>query len=91
VGERGAGLHDLGIDHGGDLSCMGFAPTTSTTLPPSGPVVVPREIVSFDPNLRGGMIRGGNYATGGRNGIFTVYAGLNPNAISRSTGFRCAR
>jgi formylglycine-generating enzyme required for sulfatase activity len=72
--------------HGSDMSCVGLVPA-----PPPEPVGVPRELVSFDPNLPGGIIRGGNYATGTRNGIFAIYAAVNPSNISRSTGFRCAR
>jgi formylglycine-generating enzyme required for sulfatase activity len=72
--------------HGGDMSCTGLVPG-----PAVEPVGVPRELVSFDPNLPGAIIRGGNYATGTRNGIFAIYAAVNPSNISRSTGFRCAR
>ena len=71
--------------HGGDVSCMGIAPPA--TVPP-GPGA--SELVSFDANLPGTIIRGGNYATGDRNGIFAVYGVVNPSNISRSTGFRCA-
>ena len=56
--------------------------------PPAGATA--RELVSFDANLPGAIIRGGNYATGDRNGIFAIYAAVNPSNISRSTGFRCA-
>lgn len=68
--------------YGGDLSCVGMAPQ-------SGPS--PQELTPFNPNLPGGIIRGGNYATGQRNGIFAVFAGGNPHTVSRSTGFRCGR
>ena len=71
--------------HGGDISCMGLAPPAP---PPAGPGA--NELVSFDPNLPGAIIRGGNYATGDRNGVFAVYGAVNPSNISRSTGFRCA-
>ncbi len=77
--------------HGGDLSCMGLGSSTSTTLAMSVGAVTSREVVSFDPNLPGAMIRGGNFATGTRNGVFAVFTGVNPSNISRSTGFRCAR
>jgi len=70
--------------HGGDISCIGLSPPA----PPTGGGS--NELVSFDPNLPGAIIRGGNYATGDRNGIFAVFAGVNPSNISRSTGFRCA-
>jgi hypothetical protein len=50
-----------------------------------------RELVQFDTNLPGAIIRGGNYATGDRNGIFAIWGAVNPSNISRSTGFRCAR
>ena len=56
--------------------------------PPAGATA--RELVSFDSNLPGAIIRGGNYATGDRNGIFAIYGAVNPSNISRSTGFRCA-
>jgi len=76
--------------HGNDLSCVGLV--QGVAPPPEGIVgPLPRELVSFDPNLPGGIIRGGNYATGTRNGIFAIYADVNPSNISRSTGFRCAR
>jgi len=71
--------------HGGDLSCMGVP---QPAAPPAGATA--RELVSFDANLPGAIIRGGNYATGDRNGIFAIYAAVNPSNISRSTGFRCA-
>jgi formylglycine-generating enzyme required for sulfatase activity len=71
-----------GAAYGGDLSCVGIAPSS----PPAA-----LELVSFDPNLPGAIIRGGNYATGDRNGIFAFFAGVNPHNVSRSTGFRCAR
>ena len=71
--------------HGGDISCMGVAPPVP---PPAGSGA--NELVSFDRNLPGAIIRGGNYATGDRNGIFAVYGAVNPSNISRSTGFRCA-
>lgn len=73
-------------EHGGDMSCTGLVPGM-----PVEPAGVPRELVSFDPNLPGAIIRGGNYATGTRNGIFAIYAAVNPSNVSRSTGFRCAR
>ena len=80
--------------HGGDVSCMGGAGTVQP--PPESPTVgsnelVPNELVQFDTNLPGAIIRGGNYATGDRNGIFAVWGAVNPHNISRSTGFRCAR
>jgi formylglycine-generating enzyme required for sulfatase activity len=74
--------------HGGDMSCVGFS---LEGTPPPNPALVAREVVGFDPQLPGGVIRGGNYATGARNGIFAVFAGVNPSNVSRSTGFRCAR
>jgi formylglycine-generating enzyme required for sulfatase activity len=90
--------------HGGDLSCMGLTPAPATplsasiaplgllpTFPPGVPVVRPLEAVEFQPNLPGAIIRGGNYATGTRNGQFAIFSGVNPSNISRSTGFRCAR
>jgi formylglycine-generating enzyme required for sulfatase activity len=78
--------------HGGDLSCIGFGSTTSEPSALTGrSSAIPRELVSFDPSLPGALIRGGNYATGTRNGIFAIFAGVNPSNISRSTGFRCAR
>jgi formylglycine-generating enzyme required for sulfatase activity len=67
--------------YGGDLSCVGTVPEG----------LVSRELVEFDPNLPGAIIRGGNFATGARNGIFAFFAGVNPHNVSRSTGFRCAR
>jgi formylglycine-generating enzyme required for sulfatase activity len=76
--------------HGGDMSCISL--NMAEPPPPENLVgPVPRELVSFDPNLPGAVIRGGNYAAGARNGIFAVYAAVNPSNISRSTGFRCAR
>jgi hypothetical protein len=42
-------------------------------------------------NLPAGIIRGGNYAVGSRNGVFAIYAGGLPSSQSRSIGFRCAR
>jgi len=68
--------------HGGDLSCVAVGAPVA---------LVPRELVAFDPNLPGAIIRGGNYATGERNGIYAFFSGVNPHNISRSTGFRCAR
>jgi len=81
----GVGCTNWDSAHGGDLSCMGVPPQAA---PPAGATA--RELVSFDSNLPGAIIRGGNYATGDRNGIFAIYGAVNPSNISRSTGFRCA-
>jgi formylglycine-generating enzyme required for sulfatase activity len=72
--------------YGGDLSCAGIA---AAPAPPG--VATAQELASFDPSLPGAIIRGGNYATGTRNGIYAFFAGVNPHNVSRSTGFRCAR
>jgi formylglycine-generating enzyme required for sulfatase activity len=72
--------------YGGDLSCMGLGAAS-----PAPTLLAPRELVEFNPSLPGSLIRGGNFATGDRNGIFAVFSGVNPSNISRSTGFRCAR
>lgn len=91
----GVGCTFWDAGHGEDLACMGsgVAPGPTPGFLTSGPptVVRPAELVEFDPNLPGAIIRGGNYATGTRNGIFAVFSAVNPSNISRSTGFRCAR
>lgn len=78
-------------EYGSDISCMGMVPVPEPT--PSSFLArwFRRELVSFEPNLPGAIIRGGNFATGARNGAFAVFAGVNPHNVSRSTGFRCAR
>jgi formylglycine-generating enzyme required for sulfatase activity len=68
--------------YGNDVVCSGFVTPEASMA---------RELVSFDANLPGAVIRGGNYATGERNGLFAYFAAVNPHNISRSTGFRCAR
>jgi formylglycine-generating enzyme required for sulfatase activity len=73
--------------HGDDLACMG----TSNPQPPPPGELVSREVVSFNPSMPGAVIRGGNYSSGSRNGIFAIHGGIMPNNQSRSTGFRCAR
>jgi formylglycine-generating enzyme required for sulfatase activity len=81
--------------HGGDVSCMGgigtVPPPPESLAVGSNESVGSRELVQFDTNLPGAIIRGGNYATGDRNGIFAIWGAVNPSNISRSTGFRCAR
>jgi formylglycine-generating enzyme required for sulfatase activity len=49
------------------------------------------ELVTTDPNVPAGIIRGGNFGIDARGGVFAYYAGANPSAFSRSIGFRCAR
>jgi formylglycine-generating enzyme required for sulfatase activity len=68
-------------EYGGDMVCV-------STNAPSGSG---GELVEFDPLLPGGIIRGGNFAVGARNGLFAIFSGVNPSNVSRSTGFRCAR
>jgi formylglycine-generating enzyme required for sulfatase activity len=74
--------------YGNDMACMGTTPPVEEGGTVTG---LPRELVEFDPNLPGAIIRGGNFAVGERNGIFAVFGGVNPHNISRSTGFRCGR
>lgn len=74
--------------HGNDMSCMGAESPVPIGESSGG---VSREFVEFNPNLPGAIIRGGNFAVGERNGIFAIFAGVNPHNVSRSTGFRCAR
>jgi formylglycine-generating enzyme required for sulfatase activity len=82
-----------GPDFGDDLTCVG--PNVADPQPTPGSAAAvprqPREIPGINPHMPGGVIRGGNFATGTRNGIFAVFAGGPPNSRSRSTGFRCAR
>ncbi|HJQ84901.1 MAG TPA: SUMF1/EgtB/PvdO family nonheme iron enzyme [Candidatus Binatia bacterium] len=85
----GVGCTFWDAEHGTDLSCAGAASGSPPSPNALGPVT--NELVGFDPNLPGAIIRGGNFATGTRNGVFAFFAGVNPSNISRSTGFRCAR
>jgi formylglycine-generating enzyme required for sulfatase activity len=78
-------------EYGSDLSCMG------ANVPTEGSAMsllrrwLTRELVEPKPEYPGAIIRGGNFATGSRNGAFAIYAGATPHNVSRSTGFRCAR
>lgn len=78
-------------EYGSDLSCMG------ANVPTEGSAMsvlrrwFTRELVEPKPEYPGAIIRGGNFATGSRNGAFAIYAGATPHNVSRSTGFRCAR
>ncbi len=83
------GCESWPAEYGSDLSCMGAAPQAQTSSRLAR--LFKRELVEFRPNLPGAIIRGGNFATGSRNGAFAVFAGVNPHNVSRSTGFRCAR
>lgn len=78
-------------EYGSDLSCMGMQPTPEPSTSSFFSRWFKRELVEFRGNLPGAIIRGGNFATGSRNGNFAVFAGVNPHNVSRSTGFRCAR
>jgi hypothetical protein len=49
------------------------------------------ELVSSNPSYPGAIIRGGNFGIQDRGGVFSIYAGTSPNALSRSIGFRCGR
>jgi hypothetical protein len=54
--------------------------------------VQPVEVSPVTSNyLPAGIIRGGNYAVGSRNGVYAIFAGGLPSSQSRSIGFRCAR
>jgi formylglycine-generating enzyme required for sulfatase activity len=81
----------FGPEYGDDLSCTG--PNTPQPSATAGAAAVgpraPREMPGIHPTLPGGVIRGGNFAVGTRNGIFAIYAGGPPSSRSRSTGFRC--
>ncbi len=78
-------------EYGGDLSCVGANVPTEVTAPSLLKRWFARELLEPKPEWPGSIIRGGNFATGSRNGAFAIYAGVTPNNVSRSTGFRCAR
>lgn len=78
-------------EYGGDMSCMGANVPSEVTATSLLKRWFARELVEPKPEWAGSIIRGGNFATGTRNGAFAIYAGVTPNNVSRSTGFRCAR
>ena len=92
-----------GDQFGNDLTC--FGPSADAT-PQATPDVAPAnpsghrlsgatgkaaDIIAVGPNAPAAIIRGGNFAVGGRNGVFAIYGGAVTYNVSRSTGFRCAR
>ncbi|GIW43551.1 MAG: hypothetical protein KatS3mg077_0833 [Candidatus Binatia bacterium] len=78
-------------EYGSDISCMGANVPTDTSASSLWKRWFARELVEPKPEWPGAIIRGGNFATGSRNGAFAIFAGATPNNVSRSTGFRCAR
>lgn len=78
-------------EYGSDLSCMGANVATERSAASLLARWFARELVEPKPEYPGAIIRGGNYATGARNGAFAIFAGATPHNVSRSTGFRCAR
>lgn len=87
----GLGCESWPSEYGSDISCVGLLPAPEPTPASLLARWFRRELVEFTPNLPGAIIRGGNFATGARNGAFAFFSGVNPHNVSRSTGFRCAR